>query len=239
MSWTDLYRPEMDLNPDFIPVLVAKVVDDEHWSVTCPDCGRVNTHSVGVGYRSSHCRCEAETRPNTMSGYVLAPPGASHMPYPDHCSACGLRTRFYTPIDLEPSEHRRGIAASYICDRGHEWGCYWGDPPFGPRPNTSPSGDRRCALYRHFDAAGVLLYVGISDAPVDRGKDHARYSDWVQYAARIEAEWLDSRQAAEREERKAIRTERPIFNVAHAAAHQAERARDYIERRTGKKATGW
>jgi len=225
MSWTDRYRPGLDLNPDTTPILVASVVDEDHWSVKCPSCGRINTHGAEVGYRHAHCQCGI----TSDGGYVLAPPGALWAPYVDHCRACGVGAGYYTPRDMEPSEHRKGVEASYVCDRSHTWGCYWGDPPYGPRVNVSPDGGRRCALYRHFDAAGVLLYVGISDAPVVRGKSHAKYSNWVRFAVRMEAEWLDSREAAERAERAAIRTERPIFNVAHAVGESVERMRRYVE----------
>jgi hypothetical protein len=94
---------------------------------------------------------------------------------------------------------------------------------------VTAAGERRCALYRHYDAAGVLLYVGISENPVDRGRGHARYSEWVRYAARIEAEWLDSRAAAERAERLAIRSERPVFNIAHAVGDVDARIRSYLQ----------
>ena len=74
---------------------------------------------------------------------------------------------------------------------------------------------RRCALYRHFDDAGVLLYVGISNDPITRGKDHARGSVWHRFATETEATWYHTREDAEHAEAEAIRSERPLFNAAH------------------------
>jgi hypothetical protein len=55
----------------------------------------------------------------------------------------------------------------------------------------------KTALYRHFDASGQLLYVGISVSPFNRARQHNRASDWFASVVRIDIEWLDTRQAAE------------------------------------------
>lgn len=97
---------------------------------------------------------------------------------------------------------------------------------------------KRCALYRHFDADDLLLYLGISDNPVQRGKDHARDSDWVKYAVRAEVVWYRNRAAAERAEKIGIIAERPIFNRQHNDYPGAgERRKAYIEQRIALK--GW
>jgi hypothetical protein len=76
---------------------------------------------------------------------------------------------------------------------------------------------RRCALYRHFDDASLLLYVGITDNLGDRtNSGHARTSDWVQFADHAEAEWHDSREQASAAEQAAVREERPVFNRQYA-----------------------
>ena len=90
---------------------------------------------------------------------------------------------------------------------------------------------RRCALYRHFDEREVLLYVGISDTPVDRTNSHARTSEWVQYADRAEVQWLPSRASAEASERYAIENEDPIFNRQYAAGDVDQRIADYLHER--------
>lgn len=84
---------------------------------------------------------------------------------------------------------------------------------------------KRCALYRHFDADDLLLYLGVSDNPVQRGKDHARDSDWVQYAVRAEVTWYNSRAEAIAAEEQAIKTLRPLFNRQHNDTPQATAAR--------------
>lgn len=74
---------------------------------------------------------------------------------------------------------------------------------------------RRCALYHHFDAAGALLYVGISEIVVDRGKQHSVTAEWVRFVATTTAKWYPNRAEAEAAERAAIRNERPLFNRQH------------------------
>lgn len=74
----------------------------------------------------------------------------------------------------------------------------------------------RTALYRFFDAAEQLLYVGISNAPEARRKSHLySLAEWPQLVAYRTDEWLDTRLAAEAAEEVAIKTERPRFNGTH------------------------
>lgn len=84
---------------------------------------------------------------------------------------------------------------------------------------------KRCALYRHFDVDDLLLYLGVSDDPISRGRQHARGSDWVKYAVRAEVTWYDSRAEALAAEAAAIIAERPIFNLQHNDTPQAKAAR--------------
>lgn len=69
-------------------------------------------------------------------------------------------------------------------------------------------------LYRHFDAIGKLLYVGISLNHVARLCQHKK-APWVDRIARVEIEAHSSRAAALDAEAKAIRTETPEFNKKH------------------------
>lgn len=71
----------------------------------------------------------------------------------------------------------------------------------------------RTALYRHFDASGALLYVGISDIPATRLNSHARGSHWSEGIANVSVQWLGSRTEAEMAEWLAIRNENPLHNV--------------------------
>lgn len=74
--------------------------------------------------------------------------------------------------------------------------------------------DGPCFLYRHFDEAGVLLYVGISNRPGYRSAQHEQRAEWWRDVARIDLERFDSRAAAVLAEHAAIWRERPKHNVA-------------------------
>ena len=73
----------------------------------------------------------------------------------------------------------------------------------------------KTALYRHFDAAGVLLYVGISLSAMDRLAQHMRGSDWRDEIANVTVEWFPERSDALTAERIAIADEAPRFNQQH------------------------
>lgn len=75
-----------------------------------------------------------------------------------------------------------------------------------------------CQLYRHFDADGRLLYVGISLSAVARLSQHANGSHWSKAITRVEVETHPSRDAALAAERAAILAEKPLHNVVHNRA---------------------
>jgi len=95
------------------------------------------------------------------------------------------------------------------------------------RPNRNAS-ERRCAVYLHYDADDVLLYVGITETPNTRGRRHVYQSVWLQFAARGEFVWCDSREEAHQLERQMIRELRPVFNRTHAGQPNGERIRAYL-----------
>src|ERR1051326_2758487 len=68
---------------------------------------------------------------------------------------------------------------------------------------------RPTTLYRFFDPAGVLLYVGISHRAVMRWGDHGRVRPWWPEVASITVEHFADRKAARAAEVKAIQTESP------------------------------
>lgn len=70
----------------------------------------------------------------------------------------------------------------------------------------------RTALYRHFDADGKLLYVGVSLNAVARLSQHKLNAGWFGQIASVTIEWLGSRHAALDAELRAIRTETPAWN---------------------------
>jgi hypothetical protein len=77
----------------------------------------------------------------------------------------------------------------------------------------------KTALYRHFDADGRLLYVGISMSAMVRQGQHKRHAPWFLSIATIRLEWYGSRGAAESAERKAIETEKTLHNVIFNNGH--------------------
>lgn len=83
----------------------------------------------------------------------------------------------------------------------------------------------RTALYRTFDASGVLLYIGISKNFGTRWKQHARVQPWWPDIQRQTVEWYPDWDVAHAAEVAAIRTENPRFNVMHAVHTEKVRAR--------------
>lgn len=73
----------------------------------------------------------------------------------------------------------------------------------------------KTALYRHYDANGCLLYIGIARRVVQRTADHEKSSGWAEAIARIDVEWHSSREAALKAEAVAIAEEKPKHNRVH------------------------
>lgn len=71
----------------------------------------------------------------------------------------------------------------------------------------------RTALYRHYDASGTLLYIGISISAVGRLSTHARTADWAEKIARVDIEWFDNRADAIAAECISVAREAPLHNV--------------------------
>lgn len=71
------------------------------------------------------------------------------------------------------------------------------------------------ALYRFFDSAGALLYVGITFDPGSRWRKHRDGKPWWTEVARIDIETHPDRNAVLQAEEAAIRAEHPLHNVAH------------------------
>lgn len=67
-------------------------------------------------------------------------------------------------------------------------------------------------LYRHFDAAGQLLYVGISSLSTVRLGQHRSRAPWFEQIATITIERFKTEESARNAERNAIAAERPQFN---------------------------
>jgi predicted GIY-YIG superfamily endonuclease len=89
--------------------------------------------------------------------------------------------------------------------------------------NTASPLPGQVALYRFYDPHEALLYVGISNDPRRRWKEHAQEKSWYPRVRHQALTWYDSEPEARRAETRAIRRERPQFNVAGAI--RPERAR--------------
>lgn len=72
-----------------------------------------------------------------------------------------------------------------------------------------------CCLYRHYDPAGDLLYVGISLSPMRRHEKHFAGTAHRHLILQILIEPFASREEALKAEERAIREEFPKFNTTH------------------------
>lgn len=118
---------------------------------------------------------------------------------------------FDLPLSVDPDPHPNALPGTLPSRRRSS----------KPR---SPSRTRRTgkaakatstALYRYYDAADTLLYVGMTGDLAEREVEHIRDSTWMDFAARSTIERFPTRAEAEDAERDAIRDEAPLFNIAH------------------------
>jgi predicted GIY-YIG superfamily endonuclease len=72
------------------------------------------------------------------------------------------------------------------------------------------------AVYRFFNAGGVLLYIGITMDPSRRWKRHAGDKEWWHEVDQVKIEKQPSREAALAAESAAIQVENPRYNIQHA-----------------------
>lgn len=79
------------------------------------------------------------------------------------------------------------------------------------------------ALYRYYDDADRLLYIGITDHLIGRTLDHVQGSSWAEFATRATIERHPTRKDAEDAERAAIKAEGPLFNSQHQDTPEARR----------------
>lgn len=68
------------------------------------------------------------------------------------------------------------------------------------------------ALYRFYDHAGALLYVGITHNVDQRWASHARNQPWWLDVARKTIEWHPNRSVAEKLESEALEREKPLYD---------------------------
>jgi hypothetical protein len=85
------------------------------------------------------------------------------------------------------------------------------------------------ALYRFYDAANILLYVGITIDPGVRFKKHYADKPWWSEIANIKIEPFPDRVSVLEAERDAIWKEQPIHNIVHSAGATAIRKAAFDE----------
>lgn len=82
--------------------------------------------------------------------------------------------------------------------------------------------DASVYLYRHFDSAGRLLYIGIANSPKRRMYGHA-LAPWFKQVTRSTFQRLRNRAEAALAEVEAIRTEQPLWNIVENSDRGASR----------------
>ncbi|WP_051853088.1 GIY-YIG nuclease family protein [Streptomyces aureocirculatus] len=69
------------------------------------------------------------------------------------------------------------------------------------------------AVYRLYDAAGHLLYIGLTCNPRSRWKDHRKEMLWWREVAFKVITWHETRHQACAAESSAVASERPLYNA--------------------------
>jgi len=87
----------------------------------------------------------------------------------------------------------------------------------------------KCCLYRHFDAQGNLLYVGISRNAAARLRGH-KIASWYDDISSITIEHFKTKSAAADAEWRAIQSEHPKFNKLRYPRKAAADAHAAVER---------
>jgi hypothetical protein len=85
-------------------------------------------------------------------------------------------------------------------------------------------------LYRHFDIAKVLLYVGVERDPLARLGAHIAHSRWREMLVWVHITRFATRREALIAETTAIRVEKPLYNVAGSIRGQNRLELRKIER---------
>lgn len=79
------------------------------------------------------------------------------------------------------------------------------------------------SLYRHFEANGALLYVGISCQVLVRTSEHANGAVWFQQIKTIIIEHFSTRKLALVAEKAAILKEKPLYNRTYPKGREGRR----------------
>lgn len=72
--------------------------------------------------------------------------------------------------------------------------------------------DQPTAVYRLYDSAGALLYVGVTSNPDARFGAHSLIQPWWAQVAARDVTWYPTRTEGKAAEAEAVRTENPLHN---------------------------
>ena len=78
-------------------------------------------------------------------------------------------------------------------------------------------------LYRFYDEADQLLYIGITADPGARMVAHSHRKTWWSQVRSIKMQNFPNQMQLIRAERQAIKVENPLFNVVHSPRRQRRR----------------
>ena len=97
------------------------------------------------------------------------------------------------------------------------------DVPIGQRfPVENLEFQRWFYVYRYFDEAENLLYVGVTGDPYQRWTQHRRNQPWADEIDTVSLEQFAFADLAYAREREVIRAESPAYNVKSTEWHEAE-----------------
>lgn len=80
---------------------------------------------------------------------------------------------------------------------------------------TPAAPERPTAVYWLYDSKATLLYVGMTNNPIQRFAEHSRDKAWWPHVYRYSVRWFDTRARAEAAETSAILNDGPLLNVEH------------------------
>lgn len=83
-------------------------------------------------------------------------------------------------------------------------------------------------VYRLYDAAGELVYVGYSADAIKRSMQHARKSSWWPEIVRAECDFYDTREEAMAAEKALIKRHQPRFNKVNTDGYAGTRPRRLV-----------
>jgi predicted GIY-YIG superfamily endonuclease len=87
----------------------------------------------------------------------------------------------------------------------------------------------KTSLYRHFNKSGDLLYVGITAKLPTRLTAHQYRSEWFFDVEYVTIEWFDDKASAKIAEGRAIRKEKPKFNILNGAPEPRTKKQKRVE----------